>query len=85
MISDRYNNAARAVSMLTVWLDSPDSTESVTEELIATLQEGDEAIVELVCGLVSVAGMILIRHAGAENREQEVLQEIGLKIAEGRG
>ena len=85
MISDRFDNAARAVSMLTVWLDSPDATESVTDELIATLQEGDEAVIDLVYGLVSLAGWLLIKHAGDENREHEVLQEVALKIARGRG
>ena len=84
MISDRFDNAARAVSMLTVWLESPGDTQGVTDALVATMQEGDEAILELVCGLVSVAGWILVKHAGADNCEQEVLQEIALKIAGAR-
>lgn len=45
------------------------------------MDEGPEAMIELVQGLVNLAGTLLVKLGGAENREREILQEIGLRNA----
>ena len=81
MRSEVQPPTARAVAMLTIWVNSPNDTEGVHQELLATMDEGPEAMIELVQGLLNLAGTLLVKLGGAENREREILQEIGLRNA----
>lgn len=72
---------ARAIAMMTMWVNSPNDTEEVHRELLATMDEGPEAMIELVQGLVNLSGSLLVKYGGAENREQEILREIALRNA----
>ena len=72
---------ARAIAMMTIWVNSPGNTDALHHEMLTTMDEGIEAMAELAIGLVNLSGTLLVKLGGAENREQEVLQEIALKNA----
>ena len=72
---------ARAISMLTIWLDTSEGKAELQQELLVTMNEGPEAMAELVIGLVNMAGWLLVKCGGPENRTREILQEIALKNA----
>lgn len=71
----------RAIGVLTAWLEGggardPDA-ELVWMEIMANVEEGTEAEVEMTLGLFKLSSVLLIRLAAAEGRPAaDILQDV---------
>lgn len=81
--SQKLESARTAIGIITAWLSEPDGGSFTASQLEALVNEGgEEAIVSIVSGLITVAGHLLIKTAAATGKtEQEVLQEMAAKYA----
>ncbi|RLK13311.1 hypothetical protein DER29_4329 [Micromonospora sp. M71_S20] len=77
----KQQNALTAIGVLTAWLSEPGGGNFAADQIHDLIAEGgDEAVADLLGGLVSVAGHLLVKTARATGRsEQEVLQDLAQK------
>lgn len=75
-------NVQRAVAVLTAWNESETGDTSLVDQVAADQLADDGDPTRLVGGLVSLAGILLVRFADATGRsELDILQELGRRTA----
>lgn len=74
----RMTGLPRGIAVLTAWLEADRHDDSlVWDEILASVEEGAEAEVEMTVGLFKLASILLVRAAGAEGvSERDILQDL---------
>ena len=75
-------NVQRAVAVLTAWNESDGGDTTLVDQVACDQLEEDGDPTRLVGGLVSLAGILLVRFADATGRSEiDILQELGRRSA----
>jgi hypothetical protein len=78
---EKAENARTAIGILTAWTSEPGGGDFTRDQVLDLIREGgDEAIVGLIAGMITISGHLLIKLSDATGRSNlDILQELAAR------